>query len=312
MFNFLLIKLKLMLILALWLVYPNAPGGTGQAGQTAISVGQQLIGKTTYSWGGGRSDADVKAGKFDCSGFVNYAFKQAGIDLGNGNTDTIVKKGVAVDPSQIQPGDIVFFDTYKKNGHVGIYVGNGKFIGSQSKTGVAIADMTQGYFKDKFNGVVRRVTGNTPTQTTSASNNVPMGKLAGIYGADTPTKSTKQSSYSNTWKTSKEALKSSTYQTYKQHLSSAVQSGKIPSSWVVGLTELIGRESGWNPKAGNRSSSAYGYGQFLSGTRNQYERKLGLSYDDPIGQLIMTAEYIKDRYGTPEQALAFWDKNKWY
>jgi hypothetical protein len=222
---------------------------------------------------------------------------------------------VAVDPNQIQPGDIVFFDTYKKNGHVGIYVGNGKFIGSQSKTGVAIADMSQGYFKDKFNGMVRRVTGNTPAETpvkTPVSNNVPLGKLRSIYGEDAPTKNTNQTSYSNTWKTQKEALKSSTYQTYKQHLAQAVQSGKIPSSWVVGLTELIGRESSWNPNSDNRTSTALGYGQFLDSTRQLYERKLGLNYNNPVNQLIMTAEYIKDRYGSPEQALKFWDEHNYY
>lgn len=130
--------------------------GSGK-GVTAISAGQKYIGNSKYVWGGGRSQSDVENGKFDCSGFVNYAFRQAGVDLGSGNTDTIAKKGKAVSPDQMQPGDIVFFDTYKKNGHVGIYLGNGKFIGSQSKSGVAVADMSSGYFAKKFSGNVRRV-----------------------------------------------------------------------------------------------------------------------------------------------------------
>jgi cell wall-associated NlpC family hydrolase len=132
----------------------GAPSGKGA---NAIAAGQKFIGNSKYVWGAGRKQSDIENGRFDCSGFVNYAFKQAGVDLGSGNTDTIAKKGVAVSPSQMQPGDIVFFDTYKKNGHVGIYIGNGKFIGSQSKTGVAVADMTSGYYKKKFNGNVRRV-----------------------------------------------------------------------------------------------------------------------------------------------------------
>jgi hypothetical protein len=146
----------------------------------------------------------------------------------------------------------------------------------------------------------------------SASSTVPEGKLRNIYGADAPIRSTKQTSYTNTWKTQKEALKSRGYQTYKQNLSAALKTGKIPSNWVVGLTELIGRESGWNPHADNPTSSAYGYGQFLSSTRSSYEKKLGLSYNNPVHQLIMTAQYIKDRYGTPEKALAFWDKHNYY
>lgn len=65
--------------------------------------------------------------------------------------------GRRIQLSEIKPGDIVFFDTYKVDGHVGIYVGNGKFIGAQSSTGVAIADMSSGYFKSKFKGHVRRI-----------------------------------------------------------------------------------------------------------------------------------------------------------
>lgn len=130
--------------------------GSG-SGVSAIAAGQKYIGNSKYVWGGGRKQSDIENGRFDCSGFVNYAFRQAGIDLGNGNTDTIAGRGAAVNPSQLQPGDIVFFDTYKKNGHVGIYMGNGKFIGSQSDKGVAVEDMTSGYWREKFNGNVRRV-----------------------------------------------------------------------------------------------------------------------------------------------------------
>ena len=57
----------------------------------------------------------------------------------------------------MKPGDLVFFDTYKIDGHVGIYIGNGQFIGSQTSTGVAIVRMTSGYWADVFNGRVRRI-----------------------------------------------------------------------------------------------------------------------------------------------------------
>lgn len=139
--------------------YDATGGGGSGAGVKAIQIGQNLVGKTKYVWGGGRDQGSINRGHFDCSGFVQYAFKQAGVNVGNGNTDTLVKQGVAVDPSQMRPGDVVFFDTYKKNGHVGIYMGNGKFIGSQSSTGVAVADMSKGYFKQHFSGVVRRIGG---------------------------------------------------------------------------------------------------------------------------------------------------------
>lgn len=135
---------------------------------------------------------------------------------------------------------------------------------------------------------------------------VPMG-LQRAKDIDIP-----KSSYTNTWKTQKEALKAPGYQAYKGHLSQALQSGKIPASWVAPLTELIGRESTWNSGAKNGSSSARGYGQFLNSTVTAYESKTGLSYNNPVHQIIMTAQYIKDRYGTPEKALRHWDKNKWY
>lgn len=103
---------------------------------------------------------DITRGRFDCSGFVHWEFKQAGVDLGSlssTSTETLKYLGNPVSPNEMKPGDIVFFNTYKRDGHVGIYVGNGKFIGAQSSTGVAIADMTKGYWKEKFNGRVKRI-----------------------------------------------------------------------------------------------------------------------------------------------------------
>jgi peptidoglycan DL-endopeptidase CwlO len=68
------------------------------------------------------------------------------------STETLKHLGKQVSPNEMKPVDLVFFDTYKLDGHVGIYIGNGKFIGSQSSTGVSIEDMTKGYWKERFNG----------------------------------------------------------------------------------------------------------------------------------------------------------------
>jgi hypothetical protein len=100
-------------------------------------------------------------------------------------------------------------------------------------------------------------------------------------------------------------------QAFQQHMSQAVARG-VDSSWVPLLSEIVKRESSYNPSAKNPKSTAYGYGQFLSSTRSNYEKKTGLNYSDPVNQLIMMAQYVKDRYGTPANALAFWNKNKWY
>jgi peptidoglycan DL-endopeptidase CwlO len=123
---------------------------------TVINAGRKYIGNSDYVFGGGRTSDDIANGRFDCSAFVHWSFAQAGIEIGR-NTNAIKKAGRQVSPANMQPGDLVFFDTYKKDGHVGIYIGNGKFIGSQSSTGVAIADMTEGYWKDAFKGQVIRI-----------------------------------------------------------------------------------------------------------------------------------------------------------
>jgi hypothetical protein len=98
---------------------------------------------------------------------------------------------------------------------------------------------------------------------------------------------------------------------FQSHMSQAVQRGVDPS-WVPLLSEIVKKESSFNPNAKNPKSTAYGYGQFLSSTRSNYEKKTGLSYSDPVNQLIMMSQYVKDRYGTPANALAFWNKNHWY
>jgi hypothetical protein len=151
------------------------------------------------------------------------------------------------------------------------------------------------------------LTAKPATAKTSSSGSNSLGGSAGKQLAPSS-----GSSYKNTYKINKEALKSPNYQTYKKNLASAISSGKVPDSWAVALTELIGRESTWNPSVKNSKSSAYGYGQFIKSTREAYEKKTGLSYKNPVNQIIMTAQYVKDRYGTPEAALAFWDKNNYY
>ncbi|MBU8878044.1 C40 family peptidase [Bacillus sp. FJAT-29790] len=133
----------------------NTVVASGNIG-TVISAGYKYIGNSVYVFGGGRTASDIANGRFDCSGFVSWAYSQAGIKL-PAYTESLKNSGRQVPTSDMQPGDLVFFDTYKKDGHVGIYIGGGKFIGSQSSTGVAIANMSSGYWKNTFNGRVVRI-----------------------------------------------------------------------------------------------------------------------------------------------------------
>lgn len=98
---------------------------------------------------------------------------------------------------------------------------------------------------------------------------------------------------------------------FQSNMKSAIKEG-VDASWAPLLSEIIKRESSYNPNAKNPKSTAYGYGQFLASTRRTYEKKLGLDYSNPVHQIIMMAQYVKDRYKTPQNALAFWNKNHWY
>ncbi|MFD2617038.1 coiled-coil domain-containing protein [Terrilactibacillus laevilacticus] len=121
-----------------------------------LSWGRQYFGRSTYVFGAGRSASDIANGRFDCSGFVSAAFRANGISIPS-STSALSGVGQRVSPSDMKPGDLVFFDTYKKDGHVGIYLGGGSFIGSQSSTGVAVVSMNNSYWKSHFSGHVQRV-----------------------------------------------------------------------------------------------------------------------------------------------------------
>lgn len=74
------------------------------------------------------------------------------------------------------------------------------------------------------------------------------------------------------------------------------------------LERLVQKESSWNPNAQNPTSTAYGLFQFLNGTWGAYGEKTS----DPRLQAQYGMQYIKDRYGSPEQALAFHESHNWY
>lgn len=90
---------------------------------------------------------------FDCSGFVEYAFKQAGKNV---SRSTIGQFAETKQVSSPQPGDLVFFqNTYKPGiSHVGIYIGNNQFVhagGKQSE----IKSLNDSYWKTKFHSFKR-------------------------------------------------------------------------------------------------------------------------------------------------------------
>ena len=96
---------------------------------------------------------------FDCSGFVSHVFKEAaGVVLPpSAYQQSMV--GITVPPRQLQPGDLVFYNTLRRAfSHVGIYIGDDKFIHAPSRgKAVEIVDMKASYWSKRFEGA-RRVT----------------------------------------------------------------------------------------------------------------------------------------------------------
>lgn len=114
-----------------------------------IATAKKYIG-TPYKWAGTTPKG------FDCSGFVQYAFKAHGISLPH-NSRSMYSHGTAVAKSDLQPGDLVFFYGTNKNviNHVGIYIGNGEFIHSSSSYGVVITELDSTYYLNHYYGAKR-------------------------------------------------------------------------------------------------------------------------------------------------------------
>lgn len=96
---------------------------------------------------------------FDCSGFVYYLLRRHGI-IAPRTTSELFRIGKPVPKSQLRPGDLVFFhNTYRRGiSHVGIYIGNGKFIhASSSRRRVIITPLNSKYYAKRYAGA-RRVT----------------------------------------------------------------------------------------------------------------------------------------------------------
>lgn len=93
---------------------------------------------------------------FDCSGFVMYVFDKNGVKLPR-TADKQYEVGKKI-PSKkdLQPGDLVFFETYEKGAsHVGIYQGNGNFVHASSSRGVTVTPLTDIYFAPRYLGARR-------------------------------------------------------------------------------------------------------------------------------------------------------------
>lgn len=147
------------LVLAGCSVLPSSsrvPAGTEQAAGEAVAIPAKAqdvvlfalgLVETDYRFGGKNPDAGL-----DCSGMVSYVFDKAADIKLPGSAADIARRGRPVDVNRLKPGDLVFFNTRNKPySHVGIYIGDGRFVHAPSSAGkVRTESLKSGWFAARF------------------------------------------------------------------------------------------------------------------------------------------------------------------
>ncbi|MCL4647449.1 C40 family peptidase [Burkholderia multivorans] len=121
-------------------------------GQEEISIQAMSLVGVPYRWGG-----NTPASGFDCSGLVRYVMDRAAdVNLPRTTAD-MSSRGVSIEPDQIAPGDLIFFNTTgRPHSHVGIYVGKLRFVNAPSTGGTVRLDyLTNPYWAKRFDGIRR-------------------------------------------------------------------------------------------------------------------------------------------------------------
>ncbi|CBW74813.1 NlpC/P60 family protein [Mycetohabitans rhizoxinica HKI 454] len=125
-------------------------GMAAKAGDVVVGA-LNMIG-VRYRWGG-----DSPSSGLDCSGFVRYVFQDTlGLTLPR-RAEEMSRVGEKVKMSELKPGDLVFFNTMRRTfSHVGIYIGDNKFVHSPS-TGstIRVDELDSGYWEKRFTGARR-------------------------------------------------------------------------------------------------------------------------------------------------------------
>lgn len=137
----------------------SAPKNVSALGGSQTSAGKDLIATALaqqgvrYRWGG------TSRGGFDCSGFVQYTFRQHGVSLPRTAREQATR-GTSISKGSLRAGDLVFFVTRGSYiSHVGIYIGNNRFVHASSGGGrVRINQLSEGYYSKRYAGA-KRVSG---------------------------------------------------------------------------------------------------------------------------------------------------------
>jgi cell wall-associated NlpC family hydrolase len=157
-------KYLALLLLLLFSACSSTPARTSHASHQAgaamdsdtdmndVAVYALSLSDTPYRYGGNTPESG-----FDCSGFVRHVFKHT-LNMSLPRTShEISRLGEAQKSTRLQPGDLVFYNTLRKSySHVGIYLGEGKFVHSpRAGSSVRVENMNEEYWTSRYNGARR-------------------------------------------------------------------------------------------------------------------------------------------------------------
>jgi len=111
-----------------------------------VRTARDMIG-VPYRYGGSEPERG-----FDCSGLVFYSYRRGGVSVPR-TASRLRQHATPVSAAGLRPGDLVFFDTRAKGGHVGIYSGKGRFIHAPSSGGrVREEQLNKPYWRKRWLG----------------------------------------------------------------------------------------------------------------------------------------------------------------
>ncbi len=127
-----------------------APADSSGGNWTIVEVASKQLG-APYRWGG------TSPAGFDCSGFVSYVYKNAGLSISRDLWGQL-QAGPRIKQANLLPGDVVFFENTYTIGlsHNGIYIGGGRFIHAASeRVGVIVSSLSENYWAARYYGANR-------------------------------------------------------------------------------------------------------------------------------------------------------------